>query len=182
MRRSDAIRICLVLALAAAAGACAARGQGARPRNGQLTCRNDEAGFDVTYPAAWYTEACRQFDPAPLDESVVDRDAAIAFETRRMQLEAFVRELSGPAQDLIERRRVEVAGRPALRLRLRATRDSRLVPPGTLTTQYVVDLRGSVLVARAAGRPGSTFGAAEDVLDRMIFSLKLDQASSSRMP
>jgi hypothetical protein len=128
--------------------------------------------YSVTYPAAWYAEACARFDPAPLQE--YGRDPAIAVKVERSSVDALVRELAGPANDILDRRRVQVAGRPAVRLRMRATHDARLVPPGTLTTQYLVQLPGEVLVASASGLPGTEFATIEDVLDHMIFSLKLE--------
>ena len=167
-RRRGAVAAAALIALA---GACASP-RGGRSRTGQTSCTNELAGFEVSYPAAWHHADCERFDPEPIDRAAL-RDPAIAIGTEAADLDAFVRALQGPAQDLLERRRLEIAGRPAMRLRMRTTRDSHLLPPGTLITEYVVDLGGRVLVARTSGRAGAAFDAAEKVLDGMIFTLRL---------
>lgn len=164
---------CLAVVIAGLASACATSAEGSRPRSGTTTCRDGVEAFELTYPAAWYADGCRRFDPEPLGQTLLERDAAVSVEIAAGDPDGWVRDLEGPAVDVLARRRLQVAGRPAIRLRMRATRDSLVIPPGTQTTAYVVGLRGRVLVIRARARGGVAFDLAEDTLDRMAFSLKL---------
>lgn len=137
------------------------------------------SGFRVSYPADWSVNAgevlpvCSWFaeESFTVPEASGVRTADVTFSVR------VASELPARWPDETSRSRVEVDGRPAVRLEQITT--PGLHPVGTPITTYVLDLPagGDALVARTVGAGQSDYTRNVAVLDAMMASLVLEAVS-----
>ncbi len=154
----------------------------AEPEDGQpaetTPCANEEDGFVVHYPADWHTNSgevateCSYFNPEPFEvpEATEFFGAAIDIRREPADLEAIAGE--DPATRVVESEEVQVAGRPAVRRETEAT-GRALLPEGTRTYQYLVDVDGETLVLATHDLDDHHFAQAREVLDDMAATLEL---------
>jgi hypothetical protein len=168
------------------AGGCARRGEeaGQAPeRDAPLTrCTNEAGGYSIAYPQAWVTntgpavEPCRFFHPSPFTVEPATEEPSVAVSVKResVSLERYIEGSTSPSYDVLQQERLTLAGRPAIRLELRATEQSPLLSPGTREYLYVVSA-GEEEVIRAATLDvgGLDYARNKEVLDRMIHTLQL---------
>ncbi|MFY0527259.1 hypothetical protein ACN28I_30330 [Archangium gephyra] len=176
-------RFALCLAVLAASG-CARqqRVESARPQAPSVTrCSNPTGQYSIAYPSAWKTntgnavEPCRFFHPSPFEVQPHSEEPLVAVSVKRepMTLESFVQGNTGSSYEVLQQQKLTLAGRPAVRLELRATQESPLLPPGTREYLYAIGdgdsvVRASTLAVRGLDYPGN-----QAVLDAMVRSLKL---------
>jgi hypothetical protein len=176
-------RFALCLAVLAASG-CARhqRVETARPQAPSVTrCSNPVGRYSIVYPSTWTTntgnavEPCRFFHPSPFEVLPHSEEPLVAVSVKRepMTLESFVQGNTGSSYEVLQQEKLTLAGRPAVRLELRATEESPLLPPGTREYVYAIGdgdsvVRASTLAVRGLDYPGN-----QAVLDEMVRSLEL---------
>ncbi|HYO65502.1 MAG TPA: hypothetical protein VEU33_05420 [Archangium sp.] len=90
-----------------------------------------------------------------------------------MTLDAFVQGNTGSSNEVLQQEKLTLAGRPAVRLELRAPQESPLLPPGTREYLYAIsDGDSGVRVSTLAVR-GLDYAANQAVLEEMVRSLEL---------
>jgi hypothetical protein len=146
-------------------------------------------GIRVAHPAAWQVNpgdvvpACTRFAPHPFTVRAAS-DVRAAAVVLSVQAVAFA-DLASAEPGERSRERVEVDGRPGLRIEI--TTSPGLLPTGTAVTRWVLDLGSRAdgprtLVADTVHPPDTdpTEAAAEvAVLDAMVSALDLDRAGTS---
>ena len=143
-------------------------------------CTNEVEGWVVQYPEDWHTNEgdvvgpCRLFDPDPIDLAFEASEVppTIAVQLRAEDATRLEDVAADPTVEVVERRTLSVDGRPGERLEERHT-GGGLLPGGTRSVRYVIDLGGEVLLA-------STFDLGDDdvtgnvaVLDELVRRLEL---------
>jgi len=145
------------------------------------SCTNEETGYRVDYPAAWHTNrgdvmpACSLFDPQPIEiapATELPHDIAVAI---RHEPVAFQQIVEAPGRREVSREDTEVDGRPAIRLESLAE-EPAMLPPGTRSYRYFVDLNGATLVAAAHDLGEPDFTTKRQTLDRIMGSLRFTTA------
>ena len=182
MRMVLSNRFALCLAVLAASGCARQRVETARPQAPSVTrCSNPAGQYSLAYPSAWQTntgeavEPCRFFHPTPFEVRPHSEEPLVAVSVKRepMTLESFVQGNTGSSYEVLQQEKLTLAGRPAVRLELRATEESPLLPPGTREYVYAIGdgdsvVRASTLAVRGLDYPGN-----QAVLDEMVRSLEL---------
>ena len=139
--------------------------------------------FDVSYPAGWWVHepdpehsipACALFHPEPLTLEYDTEVPGIAVDLGVDGLWTEIRSVASNA-DVVSERPATVAGREAIRYELRSREDD-IRPAGTLTTVWLVNLDPLGLVGTTSDFGDLDYGANQQVLDRMIESLKMPAA------
>ncbi len=147
---------------------------------GTTSCDADR--YQVAYPAGWSTNAgtvvpaCRFFNPEPFTVPPATEffDVAVVFDVEAVPFPSLVEGVGGVEEEVIARSDVTISGHPGLRVEARAT-GSSLVPSGTPSLRYLVDLDGATLVTATYGLPGSDHIRNREVLEAMMASLELKE-------
>ncbi len=142
------------------------------------TCEAER--YRVGYPAGWSTNtgdvvpSCRFFDAGPFTVPPATEflDPAVVFDPEPIPYARLVGSVGG-GEEVLDRRETTVAGRPEVRIEARAGNDGALLPPGTASLRYVVDLDGSTLIAATYGVAGADHRRNRDVLDAMMATLEV---------
>ncbi len=171
----------LCLAVLASSGCASQRVEAPRPPEASLSrCSNPTGRYSIGYPSQWQTNAgngvepCRFFHPTPFEVQPNSEEPLVAVSVKRepMTLDAFVQGNTGSSSELLQQERLTLAGRPAVRLELRATSDSPLLPPGTREYLYALADGDSVLRASTLSARGLDYEANKAVLDEMVRTLE----------
>ena len=136
--------------------------------------------YEVRYPQGWSTNRgdvaplCRFFDPQaftlpPATEVV---GLAVTFDVEAIPFSRLRDAAGAPGEEIVGRRDVTVDGRPGVRLDTRE-HDGGLVPVGTPSLRYLVDLEDATLVAVTYGLRGVDHDRNRTVLDAMVGSVKV---------
>lgn len=150
------------------------------------TCESER--YRVRYPAGWSTNSgavvptCRFFDPDPFTVPPATEflGAAILFDVEAIPY-ARLADAVGTGEEVLDRRDLMVDGRPALRIEARSRDRSPMVPAGTASLRYLVDLDGSTLRAVTYGFAGTDEVRNRAVLDAMMstFETRSDGCSAA---
>lgn len=143
------------------------------------TCENGVDGYAVEHPEAWSSssgpagEPCRWFSPEPIAPQAVQSPAQVPIRLHVVpQPLEEVERLEGSTADVLRSDRRDVDGRPAVRQELRA-RGEGLLPAGTRSTQWLVELGSRTLIATTSeAATAGTYEQNAAVLDAMISSLR----------
>jgi hypothetical protein len=150
---------------------------------------NLRISYRVRYPREWFVNdpssarPCGFFHPRPFTVPKATEVPQLAVQVRAEQV-AFDRaappaEAGGPAEQVEERREMEIDGRRAVRVSATATGDA-LLPPGTKIVRYVVDGGEGVLIATTSELVRDVpFADAVAVLDAMATKLDVLSAGES---
>lgn len=172
-------------ALAVVAAACGngsgatATGPEAFQDDSWVECQNPEESYVLSRPADWHvtkagSRPCQVFDPdrARVDAEAEDRDrAAVVIDHRDVPFRASAAD-PPEGEEVVASDEDTVDGRPAVRLETEAGEASDL-PAGTRVTRWTVDLRaGRTLVARTTDRGEDAYGMRQEILDRMVTSIR----------
>jgi hypothetical protein len=154
--------------------------------NGLQTCRRDDAGITVSYPAGWHTASgdadwqCVLFDPSPIEVLPNTELPPVALIIQRSDqlYDAVVRDFSENAEmwEFLNSDSGEVDGLPATAIYVRATGNG-LTEQGIEKLVVAVDVgsRGMSLVMEVTGTPGDAFDANSEVLGTVIETIKIDR-------
>jgi hypothetical protein len=139
------------------------------------TCETDR--YSVGYPAGWATNPgtvvlrCRYFHPEPFTvpeaSEVIDR--AVILDVESMPYALMVEAAGGESEEVVSRQELTVSQRRALRVEVRST--DGLLPVGTESLRYMIDLGNATLVAVTHGVEGSNYQRNRTVLEAMVGSL-----------
>lgn len=136
--------------------------------------------FDVTYPESWWVHErdpehsipdCAFFHPDPLELEYNTEAPGLAIDLGVDGLWPNV-QFPSPDADVVSERRETVAGHEAVRREQRSV-PGTILPEGTLSTVWVVNLEPLGLVASTSDYADLDYAANQQVLDGMIASLKL---------
>ena len=141
------------------------------------TCANEEGSYSVDYPAGWETNdgtvtaVCSYFAPSPFTVPANQEflDAAVSLDVEQIDFDV----ASEPSEmdTLISSGSTVIAGRNAVWM-LTESSGSALVPDGTTTYMYVIDLGdGQSFIAVTRDLAGQDFEENRDILDRMVETL-----------
>ena len=141
----------------------------------EQTCEADR--YTVGYPAGWATNPgtvvprCRFFHPEPftVPEATEVVDRAVILHVESIPFARIVESTGGESEEVLARRELTVSGRRALRAEVRST--DGLLPAGTPSLRYMIDLGDATLVAVTNGVEGSDHQRNRDVLEAMVASL-----------
>jgi hypothetical protein len=147
-------------------------------------CTNPE-GFEVSHPEGWVTNEesedglppCSLFDPESVDTGdalEVPLDIAVFI---RIEPVPFRDVESADFADEISRQELTVGERPAVRLEYQAT-GGALLPAGTLSTSYRIDLGEETLIAVAHDIGEPAYRVKQDALDAMMRTLEFFEPES----
>lgn len=133
--------------------------------------------YRVDYPSGWSTNSgevvprCRFFHPEPftVPEATEVVDRAVMIDIEPTPFSRMVESTAGPTEEVIDRRELSVSGRQALRVETRST--DGLLPEGTPSLRYMVDLDDTTLVAVTYGVEGLDHERNRTVLDAMVDTL-----------
>lgn len=144
------------------------------------SCTNEEHGYTVEHPEDWQTNdgvvlpPCSLFDPGEVEVergTEIPLDIAVAIRVEPVSLERITR--GGRGEEELDREEATAAGRDAVRREVEATGDA-LRPAGLRSTFWYVSLdEGQTLVASTHDAGDVSYGEKQDVLHRMIESLKV---------
>jgi hypothetical protein len=148
------------------------------PAGEMQTCANPTAGFTISYPGDWHTNAenglppCSVFDPDPIqlpEAGEVPPDLAVTIRRDDTAYEDMI------AEDEFEDRTEEegtIGGKRTLRVESTAT-GAGLLDAGTVSYRYYVDLDGQTLVAETNDVEAADFARNREVLDRMMETIQI---------
>lgn len=141
----------------------------------EQSCTNQEAGFEVGYPAGWHTdESCEWFDPEEFELPRAQDALDIAIHVREEPVSLERATSGGPFSEVLARRRDTVAGRSAVRMEVRMT-EQGLMPEGTRAVHWTIALDGNRSIrASTYSVGGHDYDRSRMVLDDMVESLELD--------
>lgn len=153
------------------------------------TCEADR--YRVDYPSGWSTNSgevvprCRFFHPEPftVPEATEVIDRAVIFDVESIPFSRMVESTGGPTEEVLDRRELTVSGRQALRVETRST--DGLLPKGTPSLRYMIDLDDATLVATTYGIVGADHDRNRAVLDAMVDTLVIrasDGCSAADLP
>ena len=136
--------------------------------------------YTVGYPEGWSTNRgdvappCRFFDPEaftlpPATEVV---GLAVIFDVESIPFSKLRDATDGPGEEVLDRREVTVDGRPGVRLEAREL-DGGLLPVGTRSLRYLVDLEDATLVAVTYGLKEAAWDRNRGVLEAMVKAVKI---------
>jgi hypothetical protein len=139
------------------------------------TCETDR--YSVGYPAGWATNPgtvvprCRYFHPEPftVPEATEVVDRAVILDVESTPYARMVEATGGKSEEVVSRRELTVSQRRALRVEVRSTEG--LLPSGTESLRYMIDLGSATLVAVTHGVEGSDHQRNRTVLEAMVGSL-----------
>jgi hypothetical protein len=146
------------------------------------SCTNEVDGWTAEYPDDWHTNEgeliadCRLFDPEPValdaDDGTLPPDAAVQMWVNAI-LTDFEEFVDDPLVEERDRRQVTVDGRPGFRLEVEE-REEGMVPAGTRSVRYVVDLgqRAFLAVSHDVGEP--PFAQKVEALDAMMERIRFE--------
>ncbi|MGH9041246.1 MAG: hypothetical protein ACRDZ3_13560 [Acidimicrobiia bacterium] len=136
--------------------------------------------FDVTYPDSWWVHdrdpehsipACALFHPEPLEIEYNSEAPGLAIDLGVDGLWTNMR-LPAPDAEVVSERQATVGGREAVRYEYRAD-EGTILPAGTLSTVWVVNLDPLGLVATTSQVGDLDYAANQKVLDEMVESVRL---------
>ncbi len=136
--------------------------------------------FEVSYPADWWAHprdpehhipACAFFHPEPLELEYNSEAPGLAIDLGVDGLWANM-QFPSPDADVVSERRATVAGHEAVRREQRSVQGT-ILPEGTLSTVWVVNLDPLGLVATTSDFGELDYAENQRVLDRMVESLKV---------
>ena len=174
--------VAVSLAVLTASGCARQRVEATRPPESSLArCSNPAGRYSIGYPSAWKTnpgngvEPCRLFHPSPFSVEPGTEEPPVAISVKRepVPLEDFVAGSTGEGYTVLQRQRLTLAGRPAVRLELRATEDSTLLPPGSREYLYAVGDGDSVVRVSTLTVRGLDYEGNKAVVDEMVRTLQL---------
>ncbi len=136
--------------------------------------------YELRYPQGWSANRgdvappCRFFDPAPftLPPATEVVGLAVIFDVESVPFSQLRDAAGGPGEEILDRRDVTVDGRRGVRLEAREL-DGGLVPVGTPSLRYLVDLEDATLVAVTYGLRGAAWEQNRAVLEAMVGSVKV---------
>jgi hypothetical protein len=142
------------------------------------TCQGSR--YEVGYPTEWATNRgdvappCRYFDPEPftIPPATEVVGLAVILDVESIPFVQLRDAAGGPNEEIVGRRDVTVDGHRGLRLEARE-RDGALLPVGTPSLRYLVDLDDATLVAVTYGLRDADRDRNRTVLDAMVGSLKI---------
>ncbi|MCY1083474.1 hypothetical protein [Archangium lansingense] len=173
--------VALCLAVLALGGCVHPQLESARPQEPSLTrCSNPAGRYSIGHPSSWKTNAgngvepCRFFHPTRFEVQPHSEEPLVAVSVKRepMTLSTFVQGNTGSSYEILQQERLTLAGRPAVRLELRATSESPLLPPGTREYLYVIGDGDSVIRASTLAVRGLDYAGNKVVLDEMVRTLE----------
>ncbi|MFY0562275.1 hypothetical protein ACN28E_00415 [Archangium lansingense] len=173
--------VALCLAVLALGGCVHPQLETERPQETSLTrCSNPAGRYSIGHPSSWKTNAgngvepCRFFHPTPFEVQPHSEEPLVAVSVKRepMTLSTFVQGNTGSSYEILQQERLTLAGRPAVRLELRATSESPLLPPGTREYLYVIGDGDSVIRASTLAVRGLDYAGNKVVLDEMVRTLE----------
>lgn len=147
------------------------------------SCRNDDAGLTVVYPAAWYAYAgdarwkCLLFDPDPITVTPDSELPEVAVEILPLE-ETFatvVAEVENATYwTPVRAGETTIDGRPARVFEVESTGEG-FFPAGLRRYEFVVD-RGDrgTLVIETIGEPGPAYEADRAMVDLMAGAIEID--------
>lgn len=164
---------------AAATGATGATGAVETTTELPQRCENPQGGYSVGYPDEWHTnpgdvaEPCAFFHPEPFEVPEATEPAGIAISIGRDPV-AFD-DVAGEdlATRILERERVSIDGRRAVRREIEATGEG-LHPAGVRGYQYLVDLDGETIIMSTYEVDGLDYARNRAVLDAIAPTLRID--------
>lgn len=138
-------------------------------------CETDR--YTIGYPAGWATNPgtvaprCRYFHPEPftVPEATEVLDRAVILDVESIPFAQMTAATGGQTEEVLSRRALTVSDRPALRVEARST--DGLLPTGTPSLRYMIDLRDGTLVAVTYGVEGTDHQRNREVLEAMVASL-----------
>ena len=145
---------------------------------GEKVCSATE--FDVTYPESWWVHdrdpehhipACAFFHPEPLALEYNSEAPGLAIDLGVDGLWVNL-QFPAPDADIVSERRTTVAGLEAVRYEQRS-KQGTILPEGTLSTVWVVNLDPLGLVATTSQVGDLDYAANQRVLDVMMESLEV---------
>ncbi|HEX5748940.1 MAG TPA: hypothetical protein VFZ09_22055 [Archangium sp.] len=175
-------RFALCLAVLSVSGCAGQRMEAARSQEASRPrCSNPAGRYSIVYPSGWTTntgkgvEPCRFFHPTPFEVQPNSEEPLVAVSVKRepMPLDAFVQGSTGSSNEVLQQERLTLAGHPAVRLELRATQDSPLLPPGTREYLYAIGDGDSVVRVSTLAVRGLDYAGNQAVVDEMVRSLEL---------
>ncbi|WNG62350.1 hypothetical protein F0U59_52380 [Archangium gephyra] len=175
-------RFTLCLAVLSASGCAHQQSEGGRaPAPSLSRCSNPAGRYSIAHPSAWKTntgngvEPCRFFHPTPFEVQPHSEEPLVAVSVKRepMPLDTFVQGNTGSSNEVLQQEKLTLAGRPAVRLELRATQESPLLPPGTREYLYAIGDGDSVVRLSTLAVRGLDYAGNRAVLDEMVRTLEL---------
>jgi hypothetical protein len=144
-----------------------------------VECENTEDGYALSRPAGWHeagapARACSVFDPEPdlaVSGSGDGSRTAVVIEHRDVPFDRAAAE-PPEREEVVSVREEIVDGRDGVRRETEVGEGGSL-PAGTRVTRWTVDLRGGrTLVARTTDLGDADYGNRQEVLDRMVTSIR----------
>jgi hypothetical protein len=115
-------------------------------------CRNDDGGFEISYPMAWQTlppelgyNHCRFFEPAGLDVRADPEIAALMVREIGDFTDVLANMVTDPSWTIVDRRDVSVDGRPAVRIESEVVGQDTPFDVGTRFYEYLVNRDGQAV-------------------------------------
>ena len=153
------------------------------------TCEADR--YTVGYPAGWATNPgtvvprCRFFHPQPftLPEATEVVDRAVILDVESIPFARMAASTGGGSEEVLSERPMTVSNRSALRVEARSA--GGLLPPGTASLRYMIDLGDATLVAVTYGVGGTDHQHNRNVLEAMVASLVIpdgEHCSAAALP
>jgi hypothetical protein len=149
---------------------------------GWKLCTNERFGYALGYPSDWHAPAfsaeseCTFFDPAPilLPEASDAFGATLEVAPAQQSYRQLVASLADERfEEVLERRELTIAGRPAVEVISRAT-GAGLLESGTESATYVVDRSPEPpIMLRTVRRPNSNWEERLRILDETARTLVL---------
>lgn len=173
------VSLCLA---ALAAGGCTSMGLAPPSKPGFVRCVNADSDYSIAYPPDWKAnttgrlEPCRFFHPTDFTVQPGTEEPPLAVSVKResLSLGEFIQGNTGPGNEVLQQESVTIAGQPAVRLELRTTDQSALLPPGVREYVYAVTAGGNTLVrVGTIEAPGLDYERNKDVVDQMARTLIL---------
>ena len=147
------------------------------------SCRNDDVGVTVLYPAAWFaysgdaTWKCLLVDPNPIEVTAQSELPDVAVRLVPIE-EAYATVLAGEGQSaawtLLRSGETTIDGRPATVFEEDSTGDG-FYAVGVRRYAFIVDRgAGGALIIETVGRPGDTYFANAAVVDLVAGAVHID--------
>lgn len=173
----------------ASSGATSTPADGAGSFQDPQRCENEELGFSVGYPSAWWANeridpaealtpipSCNYFAPDPVDlrpNAAVPAGIAIRFDLREGRVERW----ETAHDEILSREETSVDGHDAVVWEVAPTPSAGFIPEGSLVYEYIITLDGDARMVAATDNILQTDAAYEQskaILDRMMETIDLD--------
>ncbi|WP_036484199.1 hypothetical protein [Myxosarcina sp. GI1] len=143
-------------------------------------CNNNNVGYQINYPQGWQTNPgtvispCQIFDPqsaiVPKNTESIDKAIYLRVE-ENVTFDLVTKE--NKHERHLSRQMTTIENRRAMKIESEST-GKALLPSGTRTYSYIIDLDNSTLIALTYNLAGDRYQTNKQVLDRMMKTIKFD--------